>query len=256
MITLDEYVKKISVLGNGTKEKLMIINMLKDGEKPYYEIQKIFPNISKSTIYKYLNELCKGRIIKKRVEKSKGKRPISFYSLDSLSIDLSPLGIRNAIEGKEGNKIFADMNVNVKGKGITSKFSQSRLISDLLSAGIKIETALDVLKGVKSMIYDGITTEEIKNIVIEILENKDKKIAEMFKEYIDDKLKVNNNGYIEIWKEDEISARLREYKKKGEFTNEELKFLSHKVVRDIKKITLFPSKGMVEEYIKFIADMY
>ena len=102
---------------------------VKDGEKSYSEIQKNFPKTSKSTLYKYLSELDKGEIIKKRVERTDGRRPAAFYTLNFLSINLSPSGIADVVEGKNDEKIeiFAEVNVNVQGKGITLKFSQSRL---------------------------------------------------------------------------------------------------------------------------------
>ncbi len=257
-LPIDEYSKKISVFGKGTKTKLLVVNILKDGEKSYSEIQKNFPRTSKSTLYKYLSELYKGGIIKKRVERTDGRRPLAFYNLNFLAINLSPTGIRDVIEGKnnENIEIFAKVNISVKGKGITLKFSQSRLLNDLLSAGIKIEDAVDVLKELKSGLYEGITTTEIKDMVCEILENDDKKLANIFAVYIDDKLKVNCDNDIEIWTEDEISHKLKDYRKMTEFTGDELKFLSHKIVRDIKKLTLLPTKSLVEEHIKFIAESF
>ncbi|PKP58606.1 MAG: hypothetical protein CVT88_07005 [Candidatus Altiarchaeales archaeon HGW-Altiarchaeales-1] len=257
-LPIDEYSKKISVFGKGTKTKLLVVNILKDGEKSYSEIQKNFPRTSKSTLYKYLSELYKGGIIKKRVERTDGRRPLAFYNLNFLAINLSPSGIRDVIDGKnnENSEIFAKVNISVKGKGITLKFSQSRLLNDLLSAGIKIEDAVDVLKELKSGLYEGITTTEIKDMVCEILENDDKKLANIFAVYIDDKLKVNCDNDIEIWTEDEISHKLKDYRKMTEFTGDELKFLSHKIVRDIKKLTLLPTKSLVEEHIKFIAESF
>ncbi|NCT01400.1 MAG: ArsR family transcriptional regulator, partial [Candidatus Altiarchaeum hamiconexum] len=247
-----------SVFGKGTKTKLMIVNTLKNGEMSYSEIQKNFSGTSKSTLYKYLSELYKGGIIKKRVERTDGKRPLAFYILNFLAINLSPSGIKDVIEGKnnENREIFAKTDISVKGKGITQKFSQSRLLNDLLSTGIKIEDAVDVLKELKLSVYEGITTTEIRDMVCKILENNDEKLAEIFAVYIDDKLKVHCGNNIEIWTEDEISHKLRAYRKMTEFTGDELNFLSHKIVRDIKKITLFPSKGLVEEYIKFIANSF
>jgi len=255
---IDEYSKKISVFGKGTKTKLLLISILKDGEKSYSEIQKKFPKTSKSTLYKYLNELYKGEIIKKRVERADGRRPLAFYTLNFLSINLSPSGIRDVVEGKNDDvaEIFAPVNVNVQGKGIVSKFSQSRLLNDLLSAGIKIEDAVKVLKDMKPSLYEGISTTEIKDMSCKILENLNKKLAETYEEYIDDKLNVRCGNETEIWTETQISILLKDSRQKREFGGEELRFLSHKIVRDIKKLTLFPTKSLVIEYIKFIAESF
>ncbi len=257
-ISFEEYSKKISVFGKGTTTKMRVINILKDGEKSYSEIQKNFPKTSKSTLYKYLSELDKGEIIKKRVERTDGRRPAAFYTLNFLSINLSPSGIADVVEGKNDEKIeiFAEVNVNVQGKGITLKFSQSRLLNDLLSAGIKIEDAVKVLEELKPNLYEGITTTEIKDMVCKILENRAKKLAEAYERYSQDKLKVNCGDDVEIWTEAQISGMLKDIRQKREFGGEELRFLAHKIVRDIKKITLLPTKSLVEEYIKFIAESF
>ncbi len=103
-----------------------------------------------------------------------------------------------------------------------------------------------MLEELKPNLYEGITTTEIKDMVCKILENRAKKLAEAYERYSQDKLKVNCGDDVEIWTEAQISGMLKDIRQKREFGGEELRFLAHKIVRDIKKITLLPTKSLVD----------
>jgi len=264
---LQEVINKLNALSTGTIEKFRIIHLLRDGEKSYTSIQKIFPTTNKSTIYKYLDDLFSAKIIKKRIDKPHGSRPLAYYSLSSLSLDLSPasiskiLGYANVQENTDNTKIVLSSEISelkelkVIGKdNRETKFYPSILLGDLLDAGLRVDDAIFVLNSVFKSLYSGITTTEIGEITIENLKNIDNKLADMFKKFIEPHLNVVVDSKIEVWDRDKISEMIKKRRRVKELSATELNFLSHKIIRNIKKLTTEPSKELVEAYISMLAD--
>jgi DNA-binding HxlR family transcriptional regulator/transcriptional regulator NrdR family protein len=261
---LRDTINRINAISTGTKEKFTIIHALRSGEKPYTDIQKIFQARNKSTIYKYLNDLFQVDIIKKRVERIPGKRPLSYYSLSSLTLDLSPAMISKILGykdeygqvGEYNEVIFGKMpKLKVIGKdGKETNFYPSILLGDLLDANLRVENAISVLNSTSKSLYDGISTTEIGDIVIENLKHIDNNLAAMFKKFIDLDLTVLVNSKTEVWDRDKISEMIKERRRVRELSTSELKFLSHKIIRNIKKLTQTPSEEFVVAYIDMLAN--
>jgi len=261
---LRDTIKKINAISTGTNEKFMIIHALRGGEKSYTDIQQIFPATNKSTIYKYLNDLFLAEIIKKRVKKSPGKRPLSYYSLSSLALDLSPATISKILGYVDGGEhtdecrgvVFGEMpELEVVGKeGKETKFYPSILMGDLLDAGLRIEDAICVLNSVSKSLYDGISTTEIGDMAIANLKNIDNNLSDMFKKFIEPNLNVMVDSKIEVWNRDKISEMIKEKRKVRELSTAELNFLSHKIIRNIKKLTQEPTRELVVAYISMLAN--
>ncbi len=261
---LRDTINRINAISTGTKEKFTIIHALRSGEKPYTDIQKIFQARNKSTIYKYLNDLFQVDIIKKRVERIPGKRPLSYYSLSSLTLDLSPAMISKILGykdeygqvGEYNEVIFGKMpKLKVIGKdGKETNFYPSILLGDLLDANLRVENAISVLNSTSKSLYDGISTTEIGDIVIENLKHIDNNLAAMFKKFIDLDLTVLVNSKTEVWGRDKISEMIKERRRVRELSTSELKFLSHKIIRNIKKLTQRPSEEFVVAYIDMLAN--
>jgi len=261
---LRDTIKKINAISTGTNEKFMIIHALRGGEKSYTDIQQIFPTTNKSTIYKYLNDLFLAEIIKKRVARIPGKRPLSYYSLSFLSINLSPatiskiLGYANGCEDTNDTKnvlLIEIPELKVVGKeGKETKFYPSILMGALLDAGLRIEDAICVLNSVSKSLYDGISTTEIGDMAIANLKNIDNNLSDMFKKFIEPNLNVMVDSKIEVWNRDKISEMIKEKRKVRELSTAELNFLSHKIIRNIKKLTQEPTRELVVAYISMLAN--
>ena len=255
-----ETINKLNAISTGTKEKFMIIHDLRGGEKPYTEIHEIFPGTNRSTIYKYLSDLYQAGIIKKRVERLPGKRPIAYYSLAGLALDLSPAAISKLLGyGDKSDKetlVFGEQSeVKVIGKnGKETEFYPSILLGDLLDAGVRIEDAICVLNSVSKSLYDGISTTEIGDNVIKNLRSIDGNLAGMFEKFIESSLDVVVDSRTDIWNRDKISEMIKERRCIKELSTGELKFLSHKIIRNIKKLTQKPTEGLVTAYVDMLAN--
>jgi len=260
METLEKLVKQLASLSPGTEEKLRIIEMLaRQGEMPFSKLREAMPELNRSTLYNYLDDLVKGGLLKKRIVHEPGKRPVSYYSVADFFIYLSPQCLLRIASGADtgfvNDKFYPTVKVKVvDSAGNESEYHPSILVRDLLDAGIRVEDALDAALYVAENLYEGITTDEIAELAAKRLAEKDKSLAERFLWFLHGPISVRrSNGSYENWDRAKLEKEIAKEWKGIEKTPRELALLSRHAERCIKRQS---AQGAVDEnYVRDVIKM-
>lgn len=260
METFERLAVQLASLSPGTEEKLRIIEMLaRRGEMSFSEIKHAMPELNRSTLYNYLDDLVRGGLLKKRVEHEPGKRPASYYSVADFFIYLSPQCLLRIASGTGvgfvNDKFYPTVKVKVvDSAGNAGEYHPSILVRDLLDAGIRVEDALDAALYVAENLYEGITTEEIAKLAAKRLAEKDESLAERFLWFLHGPISVRrSNGGYENWDRARLEKEIVKEWKGIEKTPRELGLLSKQAERCIKRQS---TGGAVDEnYIRDVIKM-
>ena len=258
-VNLEDVIKQISALSSGTYEKFVIVDELAGGKKTASGIQEKLPDIGKSTLYKYIADLENTGIVKKNVEGSK-----VLYSLGGLSVALTPKrisemlkGIREDEEKRFNEMLKFDRQINIIDRyNRPSEFYPSVLLSDMLSCGIKLSTAADILRDVIENLYDGISTREISSITRRMIEKRSRHLASDYKKYILGAVNVETDEGIEHWDDEMIEKIIKERHDVVDIPTPELEQLSHRIGRHLKRIGKVIPENLSLVYIDYMVLSY
>ncbi len=259
---MENTIKQVAALSPGTEEKFKIIALLtKRGEIPFSDIQKEVKGINKSTLYNYLTDLVEGGLIKKRVLREEGKRPISFYSIKGFMVYLSPRCVLSMFNGSREKDVIAgaeliqteDVEI-IDDFGERMHFHPSILIKDMLDAGIRVEDALEVAAYVKENLYEGVTTEDIADMAEEKLREMDPELAEKFHWFLRGNIVVKTlKGTFEEWDRERLIDEINKLWKGIEKKKSEIVVLARHAERCIKRQGMH--EPLEETYVRSVLRM-
>lgn len=258
-IMLEDAIKQISAFSSGTFEKFVIIDEVANGKKSVPEIQERLSEVGKSTLYKYISDMENAKILKKETKGSK-----VFYSLAGFAVTLTPKRISEIINNvkEDEEKRFNRMikfggSINVLDRyNRASEFYPSVLLSDMIYCGIKLSTAVDILRDVIENLYDGITTREISSITRRMIEKRSKSLAIDYKKYILGAVNVETDEGIDQWDDEGIEKIIKQRHEMIDIPATELEQLSHRIGRHLKRIGKVIPEGLAFAYIDYLVSGY
>ncbi|PKP58936.1 MAG: hypothetical protein CVT88_03615 [Candidatus Altiarchaeales archaeon HGW-Altiarchaeales-1] len=258
-IVLNDAITQIGAFSSGTLEKFIIVNELLSGKKTVPDIQEKLPEIGKSTLYKYIGDLETAGILEKDEKGSK-----IFYTLAGFSLVLTPKRISEMLGGskEDEEKRFNDMfkfdpKINIIDRqNHPGEFYSSVLLSDMISCGIKMSVAVDILRDVMENLYDGITTREISSITRRMIEKRSNALAIDYKKYILGPVNVETDEGIKLWDNEMIEKEIRQRHNIVDIPQPELIRLAHRIGRQLKKIGKIIPENLAHSYIDYVVLSY
>ena len=137
-----------------------------------------------------------------------------------------------------------------------SEFYPSVLLYDLLSCGIKLSTAVDILRDVIENLYKDISTREISAITRRMIKKRSRSLAIDYRKYISGAVNVETDDGIGVWDDEMIEKVIRREHDVIEIPTPELERLSHRIGRHLKKIGKVIPENLAIAYIDYMVSSY
>ena len=173
--TLTEIAKKISVLDNEVKLKILAL-LIEEGSKSITDISRDL-NINFSTAHKYLEQLeAAGLVSSKQVSENRMKR---LFTIKDFDINLSPTGISEAINGKSSKESKKGLKV-INEKGELVDFDEKTFSQKYLKRGMPRGVIVSAISAILEDTYDGVTLLELRRKFSTELNKKAENIKNVF----------------------------------------------------------------------------
>lgn len=256
--------RQIKALHPKPELKFRIIDILRrEGEQGVNELSEKLKYRKKSSLYRYLDDLLRGGIIKK-IHSQENERWV--YRLHELHIQVTPKTIENHYnefpadttdedepELQKLKEILHTTNIStVDASGEKIPFSPATLMRDFLDAGVGIDEALTITQYMNQTAYNGITTKEMREKIYKIMQKKRWHVAaERYRRYIIDPIKVVLDDRIVDWNEKNLGKELRRLRKENlsiTIRNGEVDRITVNAMKNLKRL------GMEPIPIKFIRE--
>ncbi|XRO74848.1 anaerobic ribonucleoside-triphosphate reductase [Methanocaldococcus sp. 28A] len=128
------------------------------------------------------------------------------------------------------------------------RFNINKLVKSLINSGVNYGDLDYILSDVCTKIYNGITTDEIKNIVYNVLKKIDKNIAENYRNGIILKVRTSEKEFEPFNKEKIVKALIRE----TGADEETAKKIADEVERELKKLKVkYLTAPMIREIVNY-----
>ncbi|ACX71999.1 anaerobic ribonucleoside-triphosphate reductase [Methanocaldococcus vulcanius M7] len=98
----------------------------------------------------------------------------------------------------------------IKRDGREEKFNINKLVKSLINSGVNYGDLENILSEIYTKVYNGMSTEELKNIVYDILKRTDPKIAENYKNKVILKVRTSEKEFEPFDKEKIVKALVKE----------------------------------------------
>jgi len=98
----------------------------------------------------------------------------------------------------------------IKRDGREEKFNINKLVKSLINSGVNYGDLENILSEIYTKVYNGMSTEELKNIVYDILRRTDPKIAENYKNKVILKVRTSEKEFEPFDKEKIVKALVKE----------------------------------------------
>ncbi len=148
---------------------------------------------------------------------------------------------------KDINEKVTNMTV-IKRNKKKEKFNINKLAKSLINSGVNYGDLDRVLAEVCSKIYNGITTDEIKDIVYNVLKKIDKDVADNYKKGIILKVRTSEKEFELFNKEKIVKALIRE----AGADKETAEKIADEVERELKKLNVkYLTAPMIREIVNY-----
>ncbi|WP_423793241.1 anaerobic ribonucleoside-triphosphate reductase [Methanocaldococcus indicus] len=136
----------------------------------------------------------------------------------------------------------------IKKNGIKEKFNINKLVKSLVNCGVEYKDLDYIVSEVLSKIYNGITTEEIKNIVYNTLKKINKELAEKYNNEIILKVRTSEKEFEPFNKEKIYKSLIKE----TNIPKDIAKKIADDVERELKKLKVkYLTAPMIREIVNY-----
>ena len=177
---LVDVAKKISALDNDVKLKILAL-LIEEGSKSITDISKEL-DINFSTAHKYLEQLEAAALVaSKEVSENRLKR---LFTIKDFDIEISPKGISEMINGKNGKKPSETKKCLkvINEDGELAEFDEKLFAQKYLKRGMPQGTIVSALNATMEQAYDGITLLELRRTFRNELEKKIENVKSVFEQ--------------------------------------------------------------------------
>jgi len=260
--------RQIKALHPKPELKLQIIDALRrEGEQGVTELGNRLGYQNKSSLYRYLDDLNRGGVVKKTRSNGCSKW---VYRLEDFYITITPETTEQYFtkESDETNQspelnaikqlLYTEYDINVlDASGQQIPFSPAVLMKDFLDAGVDMEEAWNITLHMKQTAYNDITAQEMREKIHRLLKKRGCRVAaERYRRYIIDPIKVSINDKIVDWEEKDLKKELKNQRKQNKVltvSNREMNRLTVNAMKNLKKLEIEPIPlEFIQEYLMLL----